>query len=146
MITPDDNVYLIDFGIARLFKPGKTKDTVSYVSAGYAAPEQYGRAQTSPQSDIYSLGATLHQLLSGNDPSSNYPLFTFKPLQSYNPDVPTALADFVAKMVSTDPAQRPANMAMVRKESGQIQMQVKQGYMSLYTPPPPNPMPILPNQ
>lgn len=139
MITPDDNVYLIDFGIARLFKPGKTKDTVSYVSAGYAAPEQYGRAQTSPQSDIYSLGATLHQLLSGNDPSSNYPLFTFKPLHSYNSNVPTALADLIANMVSTDPTQRPANMAMVRQELEKIQMQVKQG--SSYVPPTPKPTP-----
>ena len=88
MVTPEDNIYLIDFGIARLFKTGKAKDTVAYVSPGYAAPEQFGRTQTSPQSDIYSLGATLHQLLSGHEPSSNVPLFTFKPLNTYNPNIP----------------------------------------------------------
>ena len=44
-----EHVYLIDFGIARHFKPGQTKDTVAFGSAGYAAPEQYGKAQTTPQ-------------------------------------------------------------------------------------------------
>ena len=142
MVTPEDNIYLIDFGIARLFKTGKDKDTVAYVSPGYAAPEQFGRTQTSPQSDMYSLGATLHQLLSGSEPRSNMPLFTFKPLTSYNPNIPTALSDLVAKMVNTDPALRPASMAEIRKELERIQMQVKQPSSQLpptqYAPPPPN--------
>src|SRR6266496_1055535 len=70
MLTPDGNVYLIDFGIARFFKPGQANDTEAYGTAGYSSPEQYGKAQTTPQSDIYSLGATLHEMLSRNDPSS----------------------------------------------------------------------------
>src|SRR5205085_2594150 len=69
MRTADNHVYLIDFGIARHFKPGKAKDTIPLGSKGYAAPEQYGKAQSTPQSDIYGLGATLHQLLMGDDPS-----------------------------------------------------------------------------
>lgn len=73
MLDPDGHVYLIDFGIARFFKPGQTKDTTPYGKAGYASPEQYGRAQTTPQSDIFSLGAALHEMLSGNDPSNNTP-------------------------------------------------------------------------
>jgi len=144
MITPDNDLYLIDFGIARFFKIGKDKDTVAYVSPGYAAPEQFGRTQTSPQSDIYSLGATLHQLLSGNEPRSNMPLFTFKPLRSYNPNIPTTLADLIAKMVNIDPALRPASMVEIRKELERIQMQVKQPLSQLpptqYAPPPPPPV------
>ena len=115
MVTREENIYLIDFGIARLFKPGKAQDTVAYVSAGYAAPEQFGTAQTSPSSDIYSLGATLHQLLSGSDPKANTPLFAFKPLSVYNPNLPRNLVELVARMVQIDPAQRPASMAMVRQ-------------------------------
>ncbi len=84
MLTPDGRLYLIDFGIARLFKPGQMKDTVPFGSSGYAAPEQYGKAQTTPQADIYSLGATLHQLLSGIDPSQNP--FVFAPLHLAGPD------------------------------------------------------------
>src|SRR6266700_3284006 len=67
MRTPSGHLYLIDFGIARHFKPGQTADTIALGSPGYAAREQYSKAQTqtTPRSDIYSLGATLHQLLTG---------------------------------------------------------------------------------
>jgi F-box protein 11 len=40
MVTVDGHLYLIDFGIARLFKPGKAKDTLILGSPGYAASEQ----------------------------------------------------------------------------------------------------------
>ncbi|TME63491.1 MAG: serine/threonine protein kinase, partial [Chloroflexi bacterium] len=69
MRTPTGQLYLIDFGIARYFKPGQPKDTVALGSLGYAAPEQYGKAQTTPRADIYSLGAVLHQFLTARDPS-----------------------------------------------------------------------------
>src|SRR5579859_5991400 len=71
LVTPADHLYLIDFGIARFFKPGKMKDTIALGSPGYAAPEQYGKAQTTALADIYSFGATLHHLLSGRDPSDD---------------------------------------------------------------------------
>src|SRR5579883_1782049 len=46
MRTPRGELYLIDFGIARHFKPGQKRDTIPLGSPGYAAPEQYGRAQS----------------------------------------------------------------------------------------------------
>ena len=119
MITPDAHIYLIDFGIARLFKQGQTKDTVAYISQGYAAPEQFMNAQTTPQSDIYSLGATLHQLLSGKRPSANVPLFAFTPLSSST--IPHRLTTLVIQMVAVETAQRPANMALVKQELEEIQ-------------------------
>jgi serine/threonine protein kinase len=42
MRTSAGQLYLIDFGIARIFKQDKLKDTVALGSPGYAAPEQYG--------------------------------------------------------------------------------------------------------
>jgi len=69
ILTANSGLCLIDFGVAHHLKPGKAKDTILFGSPGYAAPEQYGRAQTTPQSDIYSLGAMLHQMLAGLDPS-----------------------------------------------------------------------------
>ncbi len=123
MITPDSNIYLIDFGIARLFKQGQTKDTVAYVSQGYAAPEQFMNAQTTPQSDIYSLGATLHQLLSGSRPSSNMPLFNFKPLPL---SIPSELSTLIMQMVSVETTQRPASMAIVKQELERIQQTLLQ--------------------
>jgi serine/threonine protein kinase len=69
MVTSDSRVKLIDFGIARFFKPDKQEDTYVYGTPGYAAPEQYGLGQTDVRSDIYALGATLHHCLTGRGPS-----------------------------------------------------------------------------
>src|SRR5439155_22783292 len=89
MLTPDGNVYLIDFGIARHFKPGQAKDTIAYGSPGYAAPEQYGKTQSTPRADIFCLGVTLHQLLTGSDPSDTP--FQFAPLQLQGQPTPPGL-------------------------------------------------------
>jgi serine/threonine protein kinase len=112
MRTPDGDLFLIDFGIARHFKAGQAKDTVAYGSAGYAAPEQYGKAQTTPQSDIYSLGATLHHLLTGLDPSQSP--FRFVPLSGAG--MPAGLATLIAQMLTMDASNRPASMAEVKQQ------------------------------
>ncbi len=112
MITDTGQVYLVDFGIARHFKPGQMKDTTTLGSLGYAAPEQYGRAQTTVQSDIYSLGATLHQLLSGNDPFESP--FHFSSLRL--PGHLQRLDKLVTSMVSVDVQKRPPNITAVKQE------------------------------
>jgi hypothetical protein len=60
MVTLEGRVKLIDFGIARTYKSGQRRDTVTMGSENYAAPEQWGQAQTDPRADIYSLGATMY--------------------------------------------------------------------------------------
>ncbi len=69
ILTAGDRIKLIDFGIARTFKQDKSADTEPLGTAGYAPPEQHGKGQTGPYSDIYSLGATLLHALTGYDPS-----------------------------------------------------------------------------
>ncbi|GER84007.1 hypothetical protein KTAU_26440 [Thermogemmatispora aurantia] len=103
----DGRLLLIDFGIARHFKPGKAHDTVALGSPGFAAPEQYGKEQTTPRSDLYSLGAVLHSLLSGNDPSEQP--FRFAPLRQLNPGVPEGLAQLIEELVALEPKQRPSS-------------------------------------
>jgi serine/threonine protein kinase/Tol biopolymer transport system component len=115
MRTPEGQLYLIDFGIARLFKQGQSRDTMALGSPGYAAPEQYGKVQSTPRSDIYSLGATLHHLLSGRDPAESP--FMFPPL--IVPGYP-GLNELIQRMLAKDTTQRPANMAEVRQELQQI--------------------------
>ncbi len=110
----DGHIYLIDFGIARHFKPGQAKDTASYGSAGYAPPEQYGKAQTTTQSDIYSLGATLYECLSGYDPSSSP--FRLPPLQSLIPALPDQFTTLITQMLEMDESKRPASVKSVRQE------------------------------
>ncbi|HEV2654316.1 MAG TPA: serine/threonine-protein kinase, partial [Ktedonobacteraceae bacterium] len=106
MISDSGHVYLIDFGIARVFKPGQSHDTVALGSPGFAAPEQYGKAQSTPRSDIYSLGALLHCLLTGVDPSEQ-PFF-FRPASQLNPAVPPELENLLQQMLDMDSVKRPA--------------------------------------
>ncbi|TMF41630.1 MAG: serine/threonine protein kinase, partial [Chloroflexi bacterium] len=73
MRTRRGRLYLIDFGIARHFNPNKKRDTGPLGSPGYAAPEQYGRAQSTAQTDIYGLGVTLQTLLTGKEPLDDEP-------------------------------------------------------------------------
>ncbi len=111
MRIPEGQIYLIDFGIARHFKPNQSKDTFVLGSPGYAAPEQYGKAQTTPQSDMYSLGATLHQLLTGDNPALTP--FRYRPL--HLPDYPQ-LGPLIACMLDRDMKKRPASMGNVKRE------------------------------
>ena len=126
MRTPTGQLYLIDFGIARYFKPGQAKDTVALGSHGYAAPEQYGKAQTTPRADIYSLGAVLHQLLTARDPSEAP--FRFQPLRPKSHSEPgslnTGMVDvlvnkletLITSMLAMDVNKRPPDVARVKQE------------------------------
>ncbi len=118
MLTQDGHLFLIDFGIARQYKAGKSRDTIPFGSPGYAAPEQYGKAQTTVRADIYSLGAILHQLITGHDPS--HTPFHFAPLQQ--PDL-AALETLLMQMVALDVEQRPENIGVVKAELQRIAAQ-----------------------
>lgn len=107
MLTPQGRIKLIDFGIARHFKPGQNTDTVTYGSVGFSAPEQYGQGQTDARSDIYSLGATLYYLITGINPSRNP--FQFEPVSSLvEVTKPTEKAIHLA--LQLNPADRPASV------------------------------------
>ncbi|BCL80646.1 serine/threonine protein kinase [Ktedonobacteria bacterium brp13] len=114
MLDAQDRVFLIDFGIARLFKPGQNKDTSALGSPGYAPPEQY-RSATSPRSDIYSLGATLHYLLTDDDPSQTP--FAFRPFTI--PNQPQ-LARFILSMVELEEKRRPTSIRVVQQTLQQV--------------------------
>ncbi|HEY3992089.1 MAG TPA: protein kinase [Ktedonobacteraceae bacterium] len=116
MITSKKEIYLIDFGIARHFKPGQSRDTIRWGTREYAAPEQLAGLQTSAHSDIYSLGAVFHQLLSGNIPAFP-PQFAMLKLTG----APQAsLSRLVMRMLERDPQKRPACAADVKQQLQQI--------------------------
>ncbi|EFH80353.1 serine/threonine-protein kinase [Ktedonobacter racemifer] len=122
MRTLTGTLYLIDFGIARHFRPGQGRDTQPLGSPGYAAPEQYGRAQTTPQADIYSLGALLYQLLSGYDPSDNPG--SLPPLHLDHQAHGMELAGLVTRMLSPNPIARPGSVQAVAEELNRIKQRI----------------------
>lgn len=113
IVTPEDRIVLIDFGIARLFQSAQPKGTI-VGTEGYAPPEQY-RGVGDVRVDIYALGATLHHLLTGVDPRSETP-FTFheRPVRQINPAVSPAMEAVVMQALSYDADDRPASIAEMR--------------------------------
>ncbi|MGH2510330.1 MAG: serine/threonine protein kinase, partial [Ktedonobacteraceae bacterium] len=122
MATREGHIYLIDFGIARFFKEGQPQDTMLLGSPGYAPPEQHGSGQTTPRSDLYALGATLHCCLSNRDPYHAADRFNFVPIRQFNPQVPVALDQLVQRLLSLDENKRPASALEVKL----ILMQIRQ--------------------
>ena len=111
MRTQQGQLYLIDFGIARYFSPGKKRDTGPLGSPGYAAPEQYGRAQSTEQTDIYGLGATLQTLLTGREPFDDEPIAPSAP-----PDRQTQqLQQLLDTMQAHNTADRPRTAQDVKE-------------------------------
>lgn len=67
-----NHLKLIDFDIARNIKLAQKKDTQIIGSVGYAAPEQYGFAQSDQRSDIYAVGVLINELLVNGNADSVY--------------------------------------------------------------------------
>ena len=105
MIDKDGRAMLIDFGIARFLPPGGRGTQIG--SVGYAPPEQY-MGKVEPRSDLYSLAATMHHLLSGRDPQLEPP-FSFPKLRDLAPEVSVKTADVVMHALEQDLKKRPAS-------------------------------------
>lgn len=105
ILQPSGYIKVMDFGIMRTYKPGKMKDTVALGTRGYAAPEQYGTAQSDPRTDIFGLGVTMYFLLTGDEPRN--PNFNgMKPIRALNPSIPKGMEYIIEKCTRIDPNQR----------------------------------------
>ena len=106
-----DRAKLIDFGIARHFRPGQTKDTINIGTPGYAAPEQYGKSGGSDErTDIYSLGVILHYLASGEDPQEKEETFKFSLIKEKNPEISEAMENIINKCINLNKSERFQNI------------------------------------
>jgi serine/threonine-protein kinase len=111
MIDPDGNVKLIDFGIAKVFQPSQRGTQIG--TPGYAPPEQYQGIAT-PESDIFSLGATLHHMLTGRDPRDEPP-FSFPPVYALRPNISKRTSDAIMKALKMKPEERYRSVAEFRR-------------------------------
>jgi len=105
MLKKDGEIKLIDFGLARVIHQ-KSKTQTIIGTTGYAPLEQLqGKADT--RSDIYSLGATMHHLLTGKIPEPFH--FKFEPVRNMAPEISTGLENIVMKAVANIPSKRFAS-------------------------------------
>lgn len=102
IITNEGNLKIIDFDISRKENENATHDTTLLGTVGYAAPEQYGFAQTTNRSDIYSIGAVLKELSSFSE-----------------------LDKIIAKCMEMDPANRYENVEQLENELEKVKGQAE---------------------
>ncbi|MBF6567556.1 MAG: serine/threonine protein kinase [Candidatus Binataceae bacterium] len=110
MLNARGRVVLVDFGIARLFRAARKGTMIG--TLGFAPPEQYQGA-VDPRSDIYSLGATLHYILTGRDPEK-FPPFSFPPVRDLRPDVSSNLAGALDRALAYEVDGRPQSIQEFR--------------------------------
>ena len=65
ILRDDGTLYLIDFDASKMYDPAKNRDTVLIGTEDYAAPEQYGFAQSDRRTDIYAIGVLMCKMLTG---------------------------------------------------------------------------------
>jgi tetratricopeptide (TPR) repeat protein len=119
---------LIDFGIARVQNHGITLTMPGAMlgTPGYVAPEQaVGARDIDRRADVFSLGCVLFNCLTGRAVFEGKDAFAVllkvvleepPPLRELRPEIPSALEQLVARMLSKAPADRPADVAAVAAE------------------------------
>ena len=124
IVDPEDRVWLVDFGLARASTSSGARvmlaggKTVAAGTPGYTPLEQW-QMQANDRSDVYALGATIHHLLTDQDPRDRFTSFPelsldilksfsqFKLLSEVRPDLSPALVSLVARCLDPDPRRRP---------------------------------------
>jgi serine/threonine protein kinase len=104
MLNTHGHIMLVDFGIAKTFQTGQKGTMIG--TEGYSPPEQY-KGEATPLADIYSLGATLHHLLTQRDPRLEPPFsFGERMIRSINPSVSVELEAVVYTALQYNPSER----------------------------------------
>ena len=119
LVEPNNRVRVVDFGVAsHKFRVGKSVQGSATTSTamgtpGYAPREQFLGNETT-LSDLYALGATMHQLLTGRNPQGIEPLFTYPPIKQLSPNVSEAAIRIVEKALQNDPKHRYQSAAEMK--------------------------------
>ncbi len=113
MLDDHGRIRLVDFGIAKLFQSGEKGTMIG--TEGYSPPEQY-RGIAEPRGDLYALGATMHHLLSKQDPRLEPP-FSFKerPIHKTNPTVSREAVEVIDKALEYDINRRWGSAEELRR-------------------------------
>jgi serine/threonine protein kinase len=116
MLTPQGTIKLMDFGIARSTTDlGMTATGTTLGSLDYMSPEQVKSEPTDARSDLYSLGVSMYEMVTGHrmfSATSSYSVMEAhikevpRAPMEVAPSVPKGLSDIIMMAVAKDPAQR----------------------------------------
>ncbi|MFD4443805.1 protein kinase [Nocardia sp. NPDC058519] len=125
MLCPDGTVKVLDFGLAVVVDTDVTRYTTTGTTLGtpaYMAPEQVEGKVVVPQTDLYSLGLVLHELLTGKRVMTGGTPFVVWQNQIHRPapeietlcdNVPPDMAELLMRMLAKSPDQRPQDASVV---------------------------------
>ncbi len=111
MVLPDGQVKLTDFGIAQIASDIETDDEPVVGTPSYMSPEQIRGEETDPRTDLFSLGATLYEMLTGRKPfaADDVPSITHRILSDEPdpaPEIPAALRAAIFRALAKQPQER----------------------------------------
>jgi serine/threonine protein kinase len=157
MITTDEIVKILDFGIAKLAgAAGLTRVGSSLGTPGYMSPEQARGEEVDPRTDVWSLGAVLYEMVTGRRPFRGeheqtvlYSLFNEEPepVQQLRPDAPPELVRIIGRMLAKDRELRyPTATAALADLRALYGPATSTGTMTGTTSRPPLPAPAIPRR
>ena len=145
MVTPDDGIKVLDFGLAKLrdqsgttaaptridppAQPQRSGDSMLWGTVAYMSPEQAEGKGADERSDVFSLGIMLYEMATGERPfkgSSGAAILssilkdTPAPVTSLNPALPAAFARVVTRALEKDPGRRFQTATELRDELASI--------------------------
>jgi serine/threonine-protein kinase len=116
LVTPDGRIKVTDFGIARAVSAGSLTQAGEVMgSVQYLSPEQAKGGTVGPQSDLYSLGCVLYELLTGMVPfKGDTPISIafqhlqgdYVPLLKVRPEIPVEVDNIVKKAIAKNLEER----------------------------------------
>ncbi len=140
MLTVDNDVRIIDFGIAICTDSDISRIEGIAGSPSYMSPEQVQSEELTSRSDIYSIGAVLYELLTGFRPfrADNLSKLlhqivyaTPPPIHTYRNDLPEELENVVAMCLQKDPAKRCPNGTAMAADLTRVHKALRTKYDSL---------------
>jgi len=149
MVTPAGRAKILDFGLAKPFRPGVDEDLSgpgAVLGTCHAmSPEQAQGLPVDQRSDLFSLGSLMYEMVTGTSPfRAETPAETLtricthepRPILDIDPAAPRELADLTHRLLSKSPSKRPhssseVSLALARIERGGLLDPSARGDMSL---------------